>query len=566
MKNKASKIPGATAFILCYFACLSLSAQSSDNLSKAFDDLKNRGEVILRFVNPPAQTLNELSLHMSIDKRNGDTIVAYVNDKQFKWFLSQNIPFDIVARHLVKKVADVKTKSTATAWSDYPSYDTYLQMMESFAENYPGLCKLQVFGTSVNGRKLMAVKISDNPEEDEAEPVFFYTSTIHGDEGLGYVLLLRLIDSLLVSYDSNPAMHNLIDSTEIWINPLFNPDGFYFGSDSFLIDPTRFNANNIDLNRNFPDPVSGDHPDGNAWQPETIAMIAFMKRNNIVLAANLHDGTEVVNYPWDSRAERHADDVWYSFISREFADTVHQYSPAGFFTTFDDGITDGWDWYPVHGGRQDYVNYFLHGREVTIELSDVKSPDPSNLPAYWNYYKHSLIGYMMQIKTGIYGAVTDSVTGLPIEARIEIPGYDNNESEVFSSASTGEFYRLLKEGSYDLSIASPGYITKTLEVSLGQGDSRHLSVGLIPSLDDFLFYPCPFNNDLNFVLPEDPGSDVTITLYDITGRQISSRVLSAEERFIKIAGLDWLADGIYLVKVAYGSRVQELKVIKIKVL
>ena len=40
---------------------------------------------------------------------------------------------------------------------------------------------------------------------------------------------------------------------------------------------TRFNANQVDLNRNFPDPVKGDHPDSYIWQTETVAMMEFMK-------------------------------------------------------------------------------------------------------------------------------------------------------------------------------------------------------------------------------------------------------------------------------------------------
>jgi carboxypeptidase D len=35
---------------------------------------------------------------------------------------------------------------------------------------------------------------------DEYEPEFMYTSTMHGDETVGYVLMLRLIDYLLTNY------------------------------------------------------------------------------------------------------------------------------------------------------------------------------------------------------------------------------------------------------------------------------------------------------------------------------------------------------------------------------
>ena len=72
-------------------------------------------------------------------------------------------------------------------------------------------------------------------------------------------------------------------------------------------------------------------------------------------------------------------------------------------TAEDNGITNGYSWYPVYGGRQDYVNYFIHGREVTIELSDDKIPDENKLDNYWKYNYRSLLQYIEQVYTGISG-------------------------------------------------------------------------------------------------------------------------------------------------------------------
>ena len=95
-----------------------------------------------------------------------------------------------------------------------------------------------------------------------------------------------------------------------------------------------------------------------------------------------------------------------------YADTAQAYGPPGYMNTLNNGITNGYQWYPVHGGRQDYVNYFLHGREVTIELSYNKIPDETSLDDYWNYNRKSLLQYIGQVFTGVTGEVTDSVTGL----------------------------------------------------------------------------------------------------------------------------------------------------------
>ena len=563
MKNNEVSIFSVLAALLFFLSCpLVLNAQAGDEPARARENLRARGEVIIRFILPPTVSMEELTRNLSIDKKKGDTLTAYAGEKQFNWFLEKNIPFSVIAPRSVRNPVKVYKKGTALTWDFYPSYPGYLQMMESYAQHYPGQCMLQEFGTTVNGRKLLAVKISDNPSSDEPEPVLLYTSTIHGDEGTGYVLMLRLIDSLLTSYSSNSNIQQLIDNTEIWINPLFNPDGFYFASDSLFFNSTRYNANYADLNRNFPDPVAGDNPDGMEWQPETIAMMNFMKGHNIVLAANLHDGSELVNYPWDNRITRHADDSWYQNISRQFADTVQHYSPAGFFTDENNGITNGSDWYTIYGGRQDYVNYFLHGREVTIELSKIKSPDPSQLPAFWNYYKKGLIGYLQQIHAGIHGTVLDDTNGEPLKAMIEIPEHDKDSSQVFSSAGTGEFYRLLPAGDHTFRVTSPGYYPQKTEFSLAANENRKMTIRLLPSSMEFSCFPNPFTQTLNFLFSDDNKNDLHLTFYDVAGRVIRRDKLPGIQGSASLTGLDVLAGGVYIIKIRFGSLIREIKVIK----
>ena len=135
-------------------------------------------------------------------------------------------------------------------WQSYPTCSQYDSMMTEFAADYPSICKLDTIGTSVDGRLVLVLKISSDLTS-ETKPQVFYSSTIHGDEPPGFVLMLRLADYLLSNYTSDPRVKNLVDNLGIWINPLANPDGTYTSGNT-ITSPTRYNADGVDLNRNFP--------------------------------------------------------------------------------------------------------------------------------------------------------------------------------------------------------------------------------------------------------------------------------------------------------------------------
>ncbi len=338
-----------------------------------------------------------------------------------------------------------------------------LAMMYQFQTNYPNLCKIIDAGNSVQGRKILFAKISDNVNTREAEPQFMYTSSMHGDEITAYVLMLRLIDSLLTTYGTNARITNLVNNVEIWINPLANPDGTYHSGNSTVYGATRYNYNGYDLNRNFPDPIYGVN--GNQ-QIETARFRTVAEANNFALVANFHGGTEVVNYPWDTWTNEypdyrhHPDEAWYQYISHLYADTCQANAPSGYMNGYDDGTTNGGAWYIINGGRQDYTNYFRWGREVTIEISDTKLIPAAQLPAHWNYNRKSFIKYMEAVLRGVSGLVTDTL-GSPIKAKITVLNHDVDNSQVYSD-STGFYIRMLSPGTYSFRFEAPDYYAQTI--------------------------------------------------------------------------------------------------------
>jgi hypothetical protein len=518
--------------------------------------LSVRGEVIVRFVKPDNMDISRLASGMSIDQFRNDTITAYLNEADYSEFLKLGISYEIVSPpSMNSRLLTLKAKESADWRTQYPAYHDYVDLMNRFASQYPQLCRLVEFGLSAEGRKLLALKITDFPDMYEKEPVVFYSSTMHGDEPLGFVLLLRLIDYLCSNYPNDNYVKELVNRTEIWINPLANPDGTYFVSDSSIMGATRFNRKGIDLNRDFPDIR-------NNWevvtrQPETMAMMQFMEEIRPALSANLHGGAEVVNYPWDTWSFTHPDDTWFRFISRSFADTVHIYGPEGYMTFLDNGITNGNEWYSVYGGRQDYINYILSGREVTLELSNNKIPDEEELDNFWNYTKRSLLQYIGQVLTGVTGQITDSMSGRALKAQVRIPNHDFDHSYVFSAPENGTYFRLLGEGEYAIHFAAPGYLYRNTVVQVNQGQLTTVDVRLSKES----LHPNPFTNILYFYVPY-AGYELNIAFVDVSGRQVKNISLPVTDSGMQQITVSDLAPGYYIIQLTYDQQIWKLSGIK----
>jgi hypothetical protein len=534
------------------------------------DYLEQRGEVFFRIPIMDSKKINDLSKIISIDHTDKDFVYAYASRKGLNAINDRKLEFWVETPPSLKIKNSLRSGEFPGTWNTYPSWEEYVAFMNKLASSYPEICMIDTIGFSVNKRMILALKISDQVSVDEPEPDFLYTSTIHGDEPLGYVLLLRLADWLLTRYGTDPDVTSLVNNLQIWINPLANPDATYFLGNDNIYGAKRYNINNVDLNRNYPDPEDGPHPDGEEYQPETLSMMKFMKSRQFVMSANLHSGAEVVNYPWDTWAKFHPDDEWYRFISSEYADTAHLYNSL-YMKDMVNGITNGFAWYSIAGGRQDWVNYFIHGREVTIELSHNKIPDPDTLQWFWEYNYRSLLNYMEQSIFGITGTVTDRNTGKPLKAKIEIPGHDSMNSFVWSNDISGRFNRLLAAGLYDIHFTADAYKDTLITVQVNDFSTTSLDVFLTPWFSGCIMNPGPgikvmnpFGASLRISIITGTPEKIILNLYDVGGRKALPvrTITSVEGENIIYMDCSSISPGIYILKIISASMSYETGLIK----
>ena len=154
--------------------------------------------------------------------------------------------------------------------------DEIRDLQDSLVTNFPNICKKLVIGTSVSGFDIVALKFSDNVNIDETEPEILLTFCIHGDEENPEQVAMKLARRLCLDYNSDAQTTELINTREIWIIAVMNPDGMR-GVNWF----NRPNANGVDMNRNYGYMWNGEDFDPNEYsEPETKATRDFILSHN----------------------------------------------------------------------------------------------------------------------------------------------------------------------------------------------------------------------------------------------------------------------------------------------
>ena len=403
-------------------------------------------------------TLTEMNLIISTVRPNMYTEV-YVTEEEYKQLELLGYPIYKLPERLSK--------------GPPPGYPTFAEMsahLDSVANEHSDICRLWSAGTASDGNELWIMKISDNPDNEEDEPEFFYKSHMHGDEYVCMPMMTNLIDYLTDNYGTDTQVTRLVDSVEIWILPLMNPYGY--------INSSRGNAGGTDLNRNFPDRIDDptNTPDGRAI--ETQIVWGIHNEHNFVLSANFHSGALVVNYPWDSN-ESGANVYTATNEDDLFIDISLAYStlnlPMYNSVYYPQGITNGADWYVIYGGMQDWAYHWYACNEVTIELDVDKYTPWAEIPDFWDDNRESLLAYMECCLEGIRGVILDATTKAPLEAIITIEGIDDVERK--TDPDVGDYYWMCLPGTYNMTINVDGYMPRTINnILVNDGSATRVDI------------------------------------------------------------------------------------------
>jgi hypothetical protein len=101
---------------------------------------------------------------------------------------------------------------------------------EQLAAEHPDITKLVTIGRTVRGEDIVALKMSRQARRirDGRRPATLYLGGQHGREWIPPEMVRRLAHHVVDGYRIDPALTDLVDTTELWFVPVANPDGYDF--------------------------------------------------------------------------------------------------------------------------------------------------------------------------------------------------------------------------------------------------------------------------------------------------------------------------------------------------
>ena len=390
---------------------------------------------------------------------NGNEVHILATESQYYTIINAGInikKIDNKARQYYLELLE-ETRDSDNPMRDYHDYNELTEFLVNISNTYPSITNLISIGQSVQGRELWVLEISDNPGVNEVEPEFRYIANMHGDETVGREMSVYLIDWLCSNYGVSERATNLINNTSIHIMPSMNPDGFELGQ--------RNNANDVDLNRDFPDQFQDPNNNVNGRQPETRSVMQWSEQHNFILSANMHTGALVVNYPFDgpnsgSYSACPDDDIFVDLALTYSENHQDMYTES----PFSQGITNGAQWYALFGGLQDWSYVWTKAFDVTLEQNEVKWPNQNLLPELWDENREAMISYIERVHgPSVKGVVIDADSGLPVPCSITVEG---NENVISNDIEYGDYYRLLTPGTYQITFNSIGYEPQSQSINV----------------------------------------------------------------------------------------------------
>jgi carboxypeptidase T len=220
-------------------------------------------------------------------------------------------------------VKQAESANSTFAFDRYHDYTDIKAELERISTEYSSISQMVVMGRTWEGRDMMAMRVTDNPQNEESDEAdVLIMGAHHAYELPSAEVPMYILKFLVENYAVNSSVRELVDSRDIWFVPLVNPDGREYALDvnsSWRKNRMPFDTNGdgilegtgVDLNRNYghlwglqgvsQDPNNSNYCGPSAFsENETIAMRQLATTQGFELSLSYHTYGGQVSYPWNN--------------------------------------------------------------------------------------------------------------------------------------------------------------------------------------------------------------------------------------------------------------------------
>lgn len=240
-----------------------------------------------------------------------------LKNKRFRSKLTSD-QFALAKRLGLKVVQDARPRHR-NADPEYRTYERLASTLRGLAAKRPELAQVVDIGDSWEkqqgraNRDILALRVG---KPAAGKPVVLFAGCHHARELVTSEMVLLMAQRLIDGYGQDAEVTGMVDTREIWLVPMVNPDGHALAIQG---EDQRKNTNNltggkinigVDLNRNYGGPdwngagtstnPNADNFGGKAAfsEPEVQAMRDLMRRIKPTYLLSFHAYSNLVLWPW----------------------------------------------------------------------------------------------------------------------------------------------------------------------------------------------------------------------------------------------------------------------------
>ena len=473
----------------------------------------------------------------TITEKTFEIIVTPLEKEQLD---SERISYEILSiGRPYSEIQQEQNSGTLPVPPGYLDLNEIIDEMIDYADDNPSICRFYDLtdkydqNETQEGNHLYAIKISDNVHLDENEPAFLMVSCHHAREISTPEIALYAINEFTAEYGSDPVITDLVNEYEIWICPVWNPDGYdymYYVDNMWRKNLRDNNGNGIidssdgvDLNRNYPfgwyssysgsttpssETYKGPSP---ASEPETQTMMAFSDDRHFVKVIDYHSYGREVLYAYTGWT--HPFESW----MRTEAIAISTAAGYGGSVRAASALGENFQWQIYANGS--YANL--------METHTSFQPDYASALTEAAQIFPSTI-FILQRPISLSGDVRDSRTFAPVVADITIEGVSFQHEEFFKSEPRdGRYHLILPPGTYTIKFSAPGFLNQTQEITV-TADSAEIKNILLQLPNSPPYPPC-----IDGPIKPRVGVEQTYTFWgdDIDGDELEFYILWGDGGF-----------------------------------